>query len=178
NHQPDSKRRRRGKFPELETGLMEWIDHEGSHVLNDEALLEDKIRSIAKDLQLPVTSFIPSSGWIERFKSRYGLRNKNDQQQQSSSVSSLTNNHLDSASLLTAVPTTGATHVDAINPVALDTSLISTGTTTSSSSSSIPATSAADDSLQFVISNGVSNISLPTATKNGKGQRKYATRRK
>lgn len=63
------------KFPEVEEELVKWLIEvtEGKQVLTD-AAIRTKAKEVARILQIPEDKFKASSGWIENFKHRHGIR--------------------------------------------------------------------------------------------------------
>ncbi|KAK7056712.1 hypothetical protein VNI00_002429 [Paramarasmius palmivorus] len=79
---------RPSKFPEIESSMLSWLhslhsthDNGGnpsvskkSPLLSDTKLRE-KALSLAREFQIPEDKFKASSGWVENFKHRHGIRN-------------------------------------------------------------------------------------------------------
>lgn len=73
----DSKRNRPPKYPALESALFRWFEtlrHAGSTITDE--ILKTKAQSLATSPQSGVTTpnWMPSNGFIYRFKSRHGIR--------------------------------------------------------------------------------------------------------
>lgn len=66
---------RPSKFPFIERNMQEWIVQCHNHnVIMTDALIRNKARDIAKSLEWPEEKFKASSGWVENFKHRHGIR--------------------------------------------------------------------------------------------------------
>ncbi|ESK94941.1 centromere binding protein b [Moniliophthora roreri MCA 2997] len=81
---------RPSKFPEIESSMLSWLHSlhstaiqgngnspnfpKKSPLLSDTRLRE-KALSLAKEFQIPEDKFKASSGWVENFKHRHGIRN-------------------------------------------------------------------------------------------------------
>lgn len=63
------------KFPYLEMRLEKWLRecHVNKTIFTD-ALIREKARSLAKEMEWPEEKFKASSGWVENFKHRHGIR--------------------------------------------------------------------------------------------------------
>ncbi|THH27041.1 hypothetical protein EUX98_g7159 [Antrodiella citrinella] len=68
-------RTRPTKFPILELRLEKWLRecHEQKIIFTD-ALIRDKAKEIARSMEWPDDKFKASSGWVENFKHRHGIR--------------------------------------------------------------------------------------------------------
>ncbi|TCD63250.1 hypothetical protein EIP91_005806 [Steccherinum ochraceum] len=68
-------RTRPTKFPILEMRLEKWLRecHEAKIIFTD-ALIRDKAKEIARSMDWPEEKFKASSGWVENFKHRHGIR--------------------------------------------------------------------------------------------------------
>ncbi|KAL4250782.1 hypothetical protein ABKN59_006091 [Abortiporus biennis] len=67
-------RQRPTKFPFLENKLEKWLKHEGRSMVLSDNVIREKAKEIAKELQWPEEKFKASSGWVENFKHRHGIR--------------------------------------------------------------------------------------------------------
>jgi len=67
---------RPSKFPEIEAELVQWLTNckKAKKPLTD-ALIRNKAKEVAKSMQIPEDKFKASSGWVENFKQRHGIRN-------------------------------------------------------------------------------------------------------
>ncbi|KAL0581008.1 hypothetical protein V5O48_001002 [Marasmius crinis-equi] len=67
---------RPSKFPEIESAMLEWIQSPATvrKSLSDTRLRE-KALSLAKSFHITEDKFKASSGWVENFKHRHGIRN-------------------------------------------------------------------------------------------------------
>ncbi|KAK2465222.1 hypothetical protein APHAL10511_002576 [Amanita phalloides] len=66
---------RHSKFPEIEADLEPWLEecHNKQIVITD-ALIRTKAKEVAQRLHIPEERFKASSGWIENFKLRQGIK--------------------------------------------------------------------------------------------------------
>jgi hypothetical protein len=66
---------RPSKFPEIEELLVRWL-HETreKRIILTDALIRNKARETAKNLDIPEEKFKASSGWVENFKHRHGIK--------------------------------------------------------------------------------------------------------
>ncbi|KAJ6512180.1 CenpB-DNA-bind-domain-containing protein [Mycena vitilis] len=66
---------RPSKFPEIEEDMVKWLLQcsDANTVLSD-SMIRNKAKEIARDLGIPDERFKASSGWIENFKHRHGVR--------------------------------------------------------------------------------------------------------
>ncbi|KAF5369555.1 hypothetical protein D9758_002550 [Tetrapyrgos nigripes] len=67
---------RPSKFPLLELRMVDWISEDETRTkpLTD-TRLRDKALEIARDLSITEDKFKASSGWVDNFKARHGIRN-------------------------------------------------------------------------------------------------------
>lgn len=72
---PAHRKPRPSKFPEIEEELVKWLVEctQNKTVLSD-ALIRAKAKETARDLHIPDEKFKASSGWVENFKHRHGIR--------------------------------------------------------------------------------------------------------
>ncbi|THV05240.1 hypothetical protein K435DRAFT_850126 [Dendrothele bispora CBS 962.96] len=80
NVSPDESLRvakhRPSKFPLLEDRMVDWLlDPETTRKPLTDTRLREKARAIAKDLEISEEKFKASSGWVDNFKHRHGIRN-------------------------------------------------------------------------------------------------------
>ena len=71
---PNSKRHKSVKFPELEQALMEFILTYQHRTILSDAIIIDKAKLFAERLQIPENKLQFSSGWLYKFKERNGIR--------------------------------------------------------------------------------------------------------
>ncbi|KAI0041736.1 CenpB-DNA-bind-domain-containing protein [Auriscalpium vulgare] len=66
---------RPSKFPEIEEEMIRWLEEcsERSMMLTD-SVIRAKAKEVAKGMQIPDDKFKASSGWVENFKQRHGIR--------------------------------------------------------------------------------------------------------
>ncbi|TFY68822.1 hypothetical protein EVG20_g3397 [Dentipellis fragilis] len=66
---------RPSKFPEIESELANWLleCHETKTILSD-SNIRAKAKQVSKALQIPDDKFKASSGWVENFKHRHGIK--------------------------------------------------------------------------------------------------------
>ncbi|KAJ7095958.1 Tc5 transposase DNA-binding domain-containing protein [Mycena belliarum] len=66
---------RPSKFPEIEEDMVKWLlqCRDTNTVLSD-SMIRNKAKEVARDLGIPEERFKASSGWIENFKHRHGVR--------------------------------------------------------------------------------------------------------
>ena len=66
---------RHSKFPEIEADLEPWLEecHSKQTVITD-SLIRAKAKEVAQRLHIPEERFKASSGWIENFKLRQGIK--------------------------------------------------------------------------------------------------------
>ncbi|KAA1469746.1 hypothetical protein DENSPDRAFT_641230 [Dentipellis sp. KUC8613] len=66
---------RPSKFPEIESELVDWLleCHEKGTNLTD-STIRTKAKLVSKALQIPDDKFKASSGWVENFKHRHGIK--------------------------------------------------------------------------------------------------------
>ena len=74
----DSKRQLdRAQYPELEEVLYTWfVCTRGKGLIVNDEILTMKAKSLSAHFKSIKTSFKFSSGWLRRFKDRYGIKNK------------------------------------------------------------------------------------------------------
>ncbi|THH20539.1 hypothetical protein EW146_g842 [Bondarzewia mesenterica] len=66
---------RPSKFPEIESELVKWlVECRDRKVVLSDAVIRSKAKEVAKALQIPDDKFKASSGWVENFKHRHGIR--------------------------------------------------------------------------------------------------------
>ncbi|EGN92137.1 hypothetical protein SERLA73DRAFT_99702, partial [Serpula lacrymans var. lacrymans S7.3] len=66
---------RPSKFPEIEEELVQWlVEVKQKNVLLTDTLIRSKAKETARNLQIPDERFKASSGWVENFKHRHGIR--------------------------------------------------------------------------------------------------------
>ncbi|KII87006.1 hypothetical protein PLICRDRAFT_62770, partial [Plicaturopsis crispa FD-325 SS-3] len=68
---------RPSKFPEIEALLVSWLNElkqSGSTMLLSDAVIRQKGKDIAKNIGLETDKFKASSGWVENFKTRQGIK--------------------------------------------------------------------------------------------------------
>lgn len=67
--------RRPSKFPEVEEQMVKWLSESDSNRMNlSDNTLRSRARDIARDLNIGEDKFKASSGWVENFKHRHGIR--------------------------------------------------------------------------------------------------------
>jgi hypothetical protein len=73
---PNTKRHKPVTYPELELALKEFVlDYQHRTVLSD-AILIEKAKMIANGLEIPQDALRFSSGWLQKFKDRNGIRQR------------------------------------------------------------------------------------------------------
>ncbi|KIJ64485.1 hypothetical protein HYDPIDRAFT_175459 [Hydnomerulius pinastri MD-312] len=66
---------RPSKFPEVEEELVNWLVlMKQQNALLTDALIRNKAKETARNLQIPDERFKASSGWVENFKHRHNIR--------------------------------------------------------------------------------------------------------
>ncbi|KAF9649764.1 hypothetical protein BDM02DRAFT_1753089 [Thelephora ganbajun] len=67
---------RPSKFPEIESQLVDWLSTTAvpQNITLSDSLIRNKARDIAKVLRISEDKFKASSGWVENFKHRHGIR--------------------------------------------------------------------------------------------------------
>jgi hypothetical protein len=66
---------RPSKFPEVEEQLQKWLQEmKRDSVMFTDAMIRQKAKETAKKLHIPDNMFKASSGWVENFKHRHGIR--------------------------------------------------------------------------------------------------------
>ncbi|KAF8840748.1 CenpB-DNA-bind-domain-containing protein [Paxillus ammoniavirescens] len=66
---------RPSKFPEVEEELVNWlVKMKQQNTLLTDALIRNKAKETARNLQIPDERFKASSGWVENFKHRHNIR--------------------------------------------------------------------------------------------------------
>ncbi|KAF9242582.1 hypothetical protein BU15DRAFT_72698 [Melanogaster broomeanus] len=66
---------RPSKFPEVEGELVNWlVKMKQQNTLLTDALIRNKAKETARNLQIPDERFKASSGWVENFKHRHNIR--------------------------------------------------------------------------------------------------------
>ena len=71
---PDAKRHKSVLYPALELSLKEFVlNYQHRTVLSD-AMLIEKARKLASELEIPRDALQFSSGWLQKFKDRNGIR--------------------------------------------------------------------------------------------------------
>uniref|UniRef100_A0A8C0Z9I1 CENP-B homolog protein 2-like n=1 Tax=Cyanistes caeruleus TaxID=156563 RepID=A0A8C0Z9I1_CYACU len=71
----DAKRHKAAKFPELEKALYEWFVHNQERVNMSGELIVTKGKEFLKKMYpIDTPDFHFSQGWLERFKSRHGIK--------------------------------------------------------------------------------------------------------
>jgi Tc5 transposase DNA-binding domain len=66
---------RPSKFPEIESELAKWLyECREKKVQLTDSVIRNKAKEVAKQLQIPEDKFKASSGWVENFKHRHGIR--------------------------------------------------------------------------------------------------------
>ncbi|KAF9220967.1 CenpB-DNA-bind-domain-containing protein [Gyrodon lividus] len=77
-HEDDDMRvakHRPSKFPEVEEELVNWlVKMKQQNTLLTDALIRNKAKETARNLQIPEERFKASSGWVENFKHRHNIR--------------------------------------------------------------------------------------------------------
>ena len=71
---PNSKRHKSVKFPELEQALMEFILTYQHRTILSDAIIIDKAKLFAERLQIPESKLQFSSGWLYKFKEWNGIQ--------------------------------------------------------------------------------------------------------
>jgi hypothetical protein len=63
------------KFPEIESSLQEWLlEMDKTKQILTDASIRAKAKEVARGMEIPEDKFKASSGWIENFKHRHGIR--------------------------------------------------------------------------------------------------------
>ncbi|KZT27412.1 hypothetical protein NEOLEDRAFT_1130970 [Neolentinus lepideus HHB14362 ss-1] len=63
------------KFPEIELELRDWLfDCKEDNIQLTDALIRNKAKEIARGMRISDDKFKASSGWVENFKHRHGIR--------------------------------------------------------------------------------------------------------
>jgi hypothetical protein len=71
----DIGKQRPSKFPKVEELLREWlIETRASNIVLSDALIRQKAKDTARLLDISDEKFKASSGWVENFKHRHGIR--------------------------------------------------------------------------------------------------------
>jgi hypothetical protein len=67
---------RPSKFPEIEAELVEWLGTftASNNTTLSDSLIRAKAKEVAKNLRISEEKFKASSGWVENFKHRHGIR--------------------------------------------------------------------------------------------------------
>ncbi|KAI0061485.1 CenpB-DNA-bind-domain-containing protein, partial [Artomyces pyxidatus] len=66
---------RPSKFPEIESELLKWLmDSLDSKILLTDSVIRAKAKEVSKNMQIPDDKFKASSGWVENFKQRHGIK--------------------------------------------------------------------------------------------------------
>ena len=66
---------RPSKFPEIESELAKWLyECRDKKVQLTDSVIRNKAKEVGKQLQIPEDKFKASSGWVENFKHRHGIR--------------------------------------------------------------------------------------------------------
>jgi hypothetical protein len=73
---PNMKRNKAVRHPELEYLLLEWVMDQESGSISDEMLINEA-KDIAFDLKIPESGLSFSSGWLYSFKKRHNIRRHN-----------------------------------------------------------------------------------------------------
>jgi len=68
---PQQKKTRGVKYPELEHALQEWCLHSQGHIPLTDLILIEKAKTFAKMLNIPGDTLSFSTGWLQSFKNRY-----------------------------------------------------------------------------------------------------------
>jgi len=71
---PNSKRHKSVKFPELEQALMEFILTYQHRTILSDAIIIDKAKLFAERLQISESKLQFSSGWLYKFEERNGIQ--------------------------------------------------------------------------------------------------------
>lgn len=75
NEKPTSSRTRPAKFGELETALENWLQScKRDRILLTDALIRETAKKEGLKLGIDETRFKASSGWVENFKARHGIK--------------------------------------------------------------------------------------------------------
>ena len=73
---PNIKRHKSVSYPELELALKEFVlNYQHRTVLSD-AILVEKAKMLADELKIPQDALQFSSGWLQKFKDRNGIRKR------------------------------------------------------------------------------------------------------
>ncbi|KAK3085826.1 hypothetical protein FSP39_009246 [Pinctada imbricata] len=74
NVEPQRKKNRAAKFPEVEDALLKWFANARTHnVTVSGEMMREKARDFALKLGVPDSEFDCSVGWLERFKARHAI---------------------------------------------------------------------------------------------------------
>jgi Tc5 transposase DNA-binding domain len=74
-HDNNIGKQRPSKFPQIEELLREWlIETRASNIALSDALIRQKAKDTARSLDISEEKFKASSGWVENFKHRHGIR--------------------------------------------------------------------------------------------------------
>ncbi|EIN12370.1 hypothetical protein PUNSTDRAFT_124253 [Punctularia strigosozonata HHB-11173 SS5] len=66
---------RPSKFPEIEMELQKWlVEMDAAKQILTDASIRQKAKEVARTMEIPEDKFKASSGWIENFKHRHGIR--------------------------------------------------------------------------------------------------------
>ncbi|KAJ7134441.1 Tc5 transposase DNA-binding domain-containing protein [Mycena epipterygia] len=66
---------RPSKFPEIEEDMVKWLlECRDTNTVLSDSMIRNKAKEVARDLGIPEERFKASSGWIENFKHRHGVR--------------------------------------------------------------------------------------------------------
>jgi hypothetical protein len=66
---------RPSKFPEVEEQLVKWlVESKNNNTVLSDALIRSKAKETARNMHIPDDKFKASSGWVENFKHRQGIR--------------------------------------------------------------------------------------------------------
>ena len=66
---------RPSKFPEIEAELVKWLfECKDRRVVLSDCLIRSKAREVARQMEISDDKFKASSGWVENFKNRHGIR--------------------------------------------------------------------------------------------------------
>jgi hypothetical protein len=63
------------KFPAIEMQLQKWlVETRKNNVIMTDAMIRQRAKDMARCLEIPEDKFKASSGWVENFKHRHGIR--------------------------------------------------------------------------------------------------------
>ncbi|KAJ7459758.1 CenpB-DNA-bind-domain-containing protein [Mycena latifolia] len=66
---------RPSKFPEIEDDMVKWLlECRDTNTVLSDSMIRNKAKDVARTLGIPEERFKASSGWIENFKHRHGVR--------------------------------------------------------------------------------------------------------